>query len=186
VIEAVTPRVMLRVDAISKASALPALTIASAVPKGDRADWLVEKLSEIGATRWVPLRTQRSVVHPEGVSKFDRWRRIALEAAKQSKRAGVMAIDELTPVAQLLKASDGVSAIVLSTSRDAVPIQSQIANHKSQILYIGPEGGWTDEEETLMHSAGLTAVTLGPTILRVETAAVVAAGVVRCLQAESS
>ena len=68
------------------------LTVSSAIPKGDRADWMIEKLSEVGVTTFVPLRTARSVVHPEGKGKLDRWERIVIESAKQSRRAGVMKI----------------------------------------------------------------------------------------------
>src|SRR5262249_23122136 len=74
------------------------LTVAAAVPKGDRADWMVEKLSEIGVDRFIPLAAERSVVLPAGKSKHQRWERLAVESAKQSRRNGVMKIDPLTPV----------------------------------------------------------------------------------------
>src|SRR6185295_16110244 len=80
-----------------------AVTIASAVPKGERADWMIEKLSELGCERFVPLATARSVVLPEGKNKRERWIRIATESAKQSRRAGVMRIDELTAVKAFLE-----------------------------------------------------------------------------------
>ena len=70
------------------------LIVASAVPKGDRADWMIEKLSELGVSLFIPLQTKRSVVHPTGSGKRDGWVRIATESAKQSRRAGVMQIDE--------------------------------------------------------------------------------------------
>src|SRR5687767_15989799 len=78
-------------------------TIAAAVPKGDRADWMVEKLSELGVEEFIPLASARSVVLPEGRNKRERWVRIATEAAKQSRRGGVMRVGELTPVAEALK-----------------------------------------------------------------------------------
>src|SRR2546421_343871 len=74
-------RAIAQVATITKASGRAfRFTIASAVPKGDRADWMIEKLSELGTTEFIPLRTARSVVHPEGKGKLDRWRRIALES----------------------------------------------------------------------------------------------------------
>lgn len=160
-----------------------AIHVASAVPKADRADWLVEKLSEIGADRWTPLRTARSVVHPEGIAKFDRWRRIAVEAAKQSRRSGVMEIDELHDLSAALTAlNPGARLVILSTRRDSVrPLASLVADESPPggwQLWIGPEGGWTDDElATLMKAGGIEA-SLTPTVLRTETAAVLAAGVV--------
>src|SRR5688572_5080185 len=82
-------------------------TVASAVPKGNRADWMIEKLSELGTDRFVPLATQRSVVHPAGKSKRERWMRIADEAAKQSRRVGVMQIGELVELDALLRSLEG-------------------------------------------------------------------------------
>jgi 16S rRNA (uracil1498-N3)-methyltransferase len=174
--------------------------VASAVPKGERADWMVEKLSELGAAAFVPLITARSVVHPEGRGKRDRWQRLATESAKQSRRAGVMRIEELTRLevaVQSVAAGEGFG-FVLSTEADAQPLSHAM---KSTLLrtsrgqpdaeaphaltfFVGPEGGWTDEERALMGRAGLTPVRLTPTILRVETAAVAAAAVMGCLQLE--
>ncbi len=156
------------------------VVVASAVPKGDRADWMVEKLSELGAAALIPLRTARSVVHPEGAGKLDRWKRIATEAAKQSHRSGVMRIDPLTPLNDLLASRDtSTEAIVLSTRPPADPlIRVRLLPGKTALLLVGPEGGWSSEELAGFDNAGLTAATLGPTILRIETAAVVGAGVI--------
>jgi len=145
-------------------------------------------------TAFVPLRTARSVVHPEGAGKLSRWERIAAEAARQSHRSGVMEIYGLEPLSAVverftagtlsprtpppapslkgrgsfLSTGDGVSQILDLEARPT-------------LLLIGPEGGWTAEEETMMRDRGLTAASLGPTILRIETAAVVAAGIARLL-----
>jgi 16S rRNA (uracil1498-N3)-methyltransferase len=158
-----------------------ALTIASAVPKGARADWMIEKLSELGVARFVPLMTQRSVVHPEGKNKIERWQRLAAESAKQSRRAGVMSIDPLTPVADVLKKFAGRAAY-LSTAAGALPPSSIFHPPSSSLtLLIGPEGGWSDDELAGFAARDLTALTLGATILRVETAAIAAAAVVAAL-----
>jgi 16S rRNA (uracil1498-N3)-methyltransferase len=150
------------------------LTVATAVPKADRADWLVEKLSELGVARWVPLETARSVVHPAGESKFDRWRRIAIEAAKQSKRSGVM---EIAPLTELDALPLGEAACVLST-RDGCGPLATMEMRSPQVLLIGPEGGWTAEELASLAQRGAREVSLTSTVLRVETAAIVAAGIV--------
>jgi 16S rRNA (uracil1498-N3)-methyltransferase len=158
------------------------VVIASAVPKGNRADWMVEKLSELGVSRFIPLQSERSVVLPAGKGKYERWRRIAEESAKQSRRAGVMQIDELTQLEVLLtpRRGEGAGGVFLSTEPDAPPIAScsSFLVHPSAFLFIGPEGGWSPDEIARMKSANLTATKLTGTILRVETAAVVAAAIV--------
>jgi 16S rRNA (uracil1498-N3)-methyltransferase len=172
-------------------------SVAAAVPKGERADWMVEKLSELGCTVFIPLATARSVVLPEGRNKRDRWSRIAAESAKQSRRRGVMRIEELTLLAGLLqRVADAGTALpdgpprgwFLSTDRSAVPARAAIDAGFSNpfFLAIGPEGGWTPEEQGILSAAGLTPVGLTPTILRVETAAVAAAAIVAIFAAGAS
>ena len=151
--------------------------VASAVPKGERADWLVEKLAELGVRQWIPLDTARSVVLPRGEGKRLRWERIAQEAARQSHSRGVMSIGQLTPLPHLLAtfavgASPGWFG---STTPGAIPAAGLFVFPSPPYILIGPEGGWTPEEELAMSSAGLTAATFSSTVLRVETAAVVAA-----------
>ncbi|HVT90026.1 MAG TPA: RsmE family RNA methyltransferase [Tepidisphaeraceae bacterium] len=169
-------RVCVQVKQVQEVSESRQIIVASAVPKGNRADWMIEKLSELGVSRFIPLETSRSVVLPAGKGKYDRWRRIATESAKQSRRSGVMQIDELISLDKLLASSE-VKGVYLSTEPDARSISSFIP-HPSSFLLIGPEGGWTDGETSLMKSSGLTAAKLTGTILRVETAAVLAAGIV--------
>jgi 16S rRNA (uracil1498-N3)-methyltransferase len=152
------------------------LTVAAAVPKGDRADWMVEKLTELGVARFIPLATERSVVLPAGKNKIERWERIAIEASKQSRRAGVMSISALTPLHEVVTETKG---IFLSTADNAIPISQTAGSHETNLL-IGPEGGWSDGEIQKMLAAGWIGSGLTATILRVETAAVVAAGVVMC------
>lgn len=177
VIVALEPLIQVRIESILEQKSMAIdLTIASAVPKGDRADWLVEKLSELGTTRWIPLQTSRSVVHPEGSGKLDRWNRIAIESAKQCKRVGTMQIDHLTPLARLL-ATGPLPGYFGSTVPGATSLLSQSIPSPCLVV-IGPEGGWTSDEETAMTHAGLFAVTFGSTILRIETAALAAAAMV--------
>jgi 16S rRNA (uracil1498-N3)-methyltransferase len=162
-------------------------SIASAVPKAERADWLVEKLSELGVSRWIPLATERSVALPTGAGKRQRWQRIATES--------VMAIDELTPLAAAIPAgglaasqspgctSEASTSWVLSTGRDAQPIMRRLMEPApaAVTVFIGPEGGWTESELHQFAGAGIGAVRLGPTILRVETAAVAAAAMISAI-----
>ncbi len=85
------------------------LTIAAAIPKGERADWMIEKLSELGVDTFIPLAAARSVVVPEGRNKHERWARIARESAEQSRRIGTMRIEEIVPVDSAIKRFNGLS-----------------------------------------------------------------------------
>lgn len=185
--------VTVQVDAIERAKTGGELIVASAVPKGDRADWMIEKLSELGVARFIPLQTARSVVHPTGSSKRDRWMRLATESAKQSHRAGVMQIDELTALETLLDRDTGLWPVrstlhgpeahvtgswFLSPTDDAIDLRDVMNTQVDRLaLFIGPEGGWTDEELSRFAHANLTPVKLTATILRVETAAIAAAAI---------
>jgi 16S rRNA (uracil1498-N3)-methyltransferase len=162
------------------------LTMASAVPKAARGDWMIEKLSELGVARFIPLRTARSVVHPEGRNKIERWQRLAAESAKQSNRAGVMRIEELTPLDDVLNTLSGPAAY-LSTAADAGLLTSILQpSIASLTLFVGPEGDWSEGEVAQFAKRHLTGMTLGETILRVETAAIAAAAVVAALAPRKS
>jgi 16S rRNA (uracil1498-N3)-methyltransferase len=159
----------------------PQVIVASAVPKGERADWMVEKLSELGVAAIIPLSADRSVVLPKGAGKLDRWTRIATESAKQSRRTGVMRIEPLTPLKELV--SRKPNGLLLSTDPAAKSILDACDARFSGelVLFIGPEGGWTDLEIQGFSAAGIQPVRLMNTILRVETAAIAAAAVVQTL-----
>jgi 16S rRNA (uracil1498-N3)-methyltransferase len=181
IVEATPANVVAEVREIREAAGGLALTIASAVPKAARGDWMIEKLSELGVARFVPLMTARSVVHPEGRNKIERWERLAAESAKQSRRAGVMRIDALTPLGDVLARLSGTAAY-LSTAAGAAPLSSILHPPSSSLtLLVGPEGGWSDGELGQFAERHLTGITLGGTILRVETAAIAAAAVVTAL-----
>jgi len=171
-----------RVSEITASQVAPIWTVASAVPKGERADWMVEKLSELGATAFIPLIAARSVVVPEGKNKLERWARIATESAKQSRRPGVMRIQRPTALGDALHpVREGAMGICLSTSQDAATIAIALSGHSANrelVLFVGPEGGWTEAEMGEFERAGAMAVRLTSTILRVETAAVAASAVI--------
>jgi len=140
------------------APALPRVVVAAAVPKGARLDWMIEKLAELGVAEYIPVRFARSVVEP-GDAKLRRLEKIAVAAAKQSG-APVLRIAPETPVDRL--PSDALLASPGAT--DAFP-------RGPGCVVVGPEGGLTPDEEARFARR----CTLGPTILRIETAAVVAA-----------
>jgi len=172
--------VIVEVQEIQKPTTRFQLTIASAIPKGARADWMIEKLSELGVARFVPLITEHSVVHPEGKNKLDRWQRLAEESAKQSRRPGVMEIATLMPLPDFLKNTTPIA--YLSTAPDSQPLPTILPPASASLsLLIGPEGGWSHTEIVLFQDHHLTPITLGGTILRIETAAIAAASVVAAL-----
>ena len=147
------------------------LTVAAAVPKGQRAEWMVEKLAELGVGRLVPLIAARSVVEPGG-GKLDRWRRVAGAAAKQS-RATPITLDSPVRLADAL-ADLPQPAVALATEVEAETLATM---HDVVTLLVGPEGGWTPAELDGFRAAGCRFATLGPTVLRIETAAVCSAAV---------
>ncbi len=149
------------------------LVIATAVPKGDRFDWLVEKATELGVAALIPLRTARSVVDPRD-SKLDRLRQVMIEACKQSRRTWGMELAPVTDFEVLLRQPRPL--IVADPSGGPVCDVWQTMTAASTItVAIGPEGGWADEELAQARTAGATIMALGDTILRIETAAVAVA-----------
>ena len=144
---------------------LPTITVAFAPTKGDRPEWVTQKLTELGVDRVVPLRTSRSVVRWEGdrgVKAVERLRRVAREAAAQCRRPW---LPEVTDVCRLSDVSVLTgSPLTLADAGGGPPGLDRT------VLAVGPEGGWDDDER----SAFGAPVGLGPTILRAETAAVVA------------
>ncbi|HWE03814.1 MAG TPA: RsmE family RNA methyltransferase [Tepidisphaeraceae bacterium] len=164
-------------------------SVAAAVPKGDRADWMVEKLSELGASAFIPVAAARSVVLPEGRGKRERWMRIATESAKQSRRAGVMRIDPLTQLESAIASvaalrDEGARGWVCTTEIPGVSAADAVDSARgseSLTLFIGPEGGWSGDELDAFGAGAILPVRLGENILRIETAAIAAAAIVAAL-----
>lgn len=149
------------------------ITVGVALPKGDRQKWLVEKLTELGATRLAILSTERSVADLKGKS-LEKLRRGVVEASKQCGRNTLMQIDEPQPLAEFVAGASGTRVIAHPTGQ---PLSSvEFADQVS--LLIGPEGGFTDEEVALAIDQGWQCVGLGSSILRIETAALALVAVV--------
>jgi 16S rRNA (uracil1498-N3)-methyltransferase len=151
------------------------LHIASALPKGDRLDILIEKLTELGATDFTPLLAERSVVIAKE-SQRERLERAVIEASKQCGRNVLMRIHAPIAFAKWCESAD------LPTNKwiaqpGGESIAAQQARCDGFAIAIGPEGGFTDQELATACSAGFRMVSLGPRILRVETAALVLAAV---------
>jgi 16S rRNA (uracil1498-N3)-methyltransferase len=160
------------------------LVLAAAVPKGDRFGWLIEKATELGVRRFVPLITERSVVTP-GAGKLDKMRRTIVEASKQCGRSRLMELESPVSWREFVTREIATGGWVAHPSGEAV---ETVAHREAGPLVaaIGPEGGFTDGELELAVQAGAKLVSLGPRILRIETAAVALAAVVTCCSAPES
>lgn len=152
------------------------VVVAAAVPKADRADYLVEKLTELGATRFVPLITERSVVVPKPAS-VEKFARGVVEASKQCGRNRLMAVDPAQKWAAVATRPDLPAAkFVLHTSPGGLAAVDVSAGEiRAGVAFaVGPEGGFTDAEVAAGVAAGWRPLSLGPRVLRVETAAAAA------------
>ena len=180
-IVSITPeRVEFELGEEEAAAVLPEITLALAIFKFDRMEWAIEKATELGVARLVPLIAKRTDAHlaSAAAKRVERWRRIAREAAQQSRR---VAPPEISTPIRLQNVLDIVAdrRIVLSEAEDQVSLKQAVAGGKGSLaLAIGPEGGWTSEEEGAFREHGWIAASLGPTILRAETAAIAAVSVV--------
>ena len=154
------------------------LTLACALPRATRMDWLVEKCCELGVARLIPMVTQRSVVKPSRRedNQVRRWQRTVIEAAKQSGRTRLMEVTSILPFGSVFEqARHAAARIIASPGPGAEPLATLAARlEESATVFalIGPEGGFTAEEVELAMKAGCEPVSLGPRILRVETAAI--------------
>ncbi len=149
------------------------LVVASALPKGDRADFLIEKLTELGVTRFVPLVTTRTVVQPKA-SAVEKFTRAVIEASKQCGRNRLMAVDPPRRWSGLLALPElPAQRLILHTGPDLTEMRAA-AGRDGAMVAVGPEGGFTSEEVAEARAKGWTAASLGPRVLRVETAALAA------------
>ena len=145
------------------ASPEPPITVAFALVKGDRNEWIVQKLTEIGVDRIVPLVTERCVVRWDAEKadrNRDRLELVAREAAMQSRRTWLPTVEPLSSYDEMVTREGAALA-----DRDGSP-----PSLASPVVLVGPEGGWSETER----AAPISHVTLGPTVLRAETAAIVA------------
>jgi 16S rRNA (uracil1498-N3)-methyltransferase len=165
------------------------ITLVQGLASGEKMDWIVEKAVELGAARIVPIAAQRSVLQLSGErlhKRVDHWRRIVRSASEQCGRNRLLIMEEPRPLRQYLQDMEAAASTVLfchpgasQTLAEALgsgpPGGSQIdilpdGQAERISLLVGPEGGWSDEEQALMGRHGLTPVTFGQRVLRTETA----------------
>lgn len=162
-------------------SAAANLTLLLSIFKFDRMEWAIEKCTELGVSRIIPVITRRTETHLASAAdkRVERWRRIALQAAEQSRRA--------TPpeISAPLRLTEGISLtaalrIVFSESEQQTQLRDVLAAHRNEgeiLLAVGPEGGWADNELRAFQKEGWIFASLGATILRAETAAIAATAI---------
>lgn len=167
--------VLVRVGAFEpvQAELATAVTLAVGMPANDRMDWLVEKATELGVAAIQPLMCERSVLRLSGEraqKKVDHWQAVAVSAAEQCGRARVPVLQTVLPLRDwLAHRGDGLH-FVLSPQAPG-PFRQQVRGHVGALsLVSGPEGGLSPAEEALCRAAGCVPVSLGPRILRAETA----------------
>jgi len=149
--------------------AAPSLVLAVALPKGERQKWLVEKLTELGVARLVPLVTARGVAEATPAA-LERLRRGVIEACKQCGRSVLMEIGNPASVAEACAAAGG--PVILCDPAGPALDAARLSNAAPILGLVGPEGGFTAEEAAAALAAGAIRAWLGPHVLRVETAAV--------------
>jgi 16S rRNA (uracil1498-N3)-methyltransferase len=175
--KATSKSVLLKIVDLEKFEKLdkPEIVIAVSLPKGERFDWLIEKCTELGVDRIVPVIFQRTVKQPKNLKAAERWRNIAIAAAKQCRRIFLPQIDApalLSEALSTLKEQySNVEIVVGSPEPKSLALITQRFGTKDVIAVIGPEGGITDTGKALLESCGAKFVRLTDTILRVETAA---------------
>lgn len=178
----IPPKGGVELEIISKATpntsiTVPDITLACAIAKGNRMDWLIEKTAEMGLTELLPIITQRTVVKPDGQSKkIERWHKLAISAAKQTGQNSILKINPLVEFKSLnnLINDFSLSLIAIPDADKYLPEVLEKSNLSGRILYlIGPEGDFTPDEINMAIKWGVQPVRLPiNAILRVETAAI--------------
>jgi 16S rRNA (uracil1498-N3)-methyltransferase len=178
-----------RFNLITELEADPALPLilVLAVYKFDHMEWAIEKATELGVAAIAPVIARRTEKHlaQAAAKRVERWRKIAHEAAKQSRRSDVPEVLDPEPLATHLRQATADVRLVLAEQERTTTLRHTLdeilAVTETQMpqmeMAVGPEGGWAPEEEALFDSNGWRAVSLGPRILRAETAAITALAV---------
>jgi 16S rRNA (uracil1498-N3)-methyltransferase len=163
---------------------VPRITLALGIFKFDRMEWAIEKCTEVGVARIIPVIARRSDAHLAAAAgkRHERWLRLARQAAEQSRRLALPEIAAPVKLKELVGAvgiAGAMTRVVLAESlagsEEDNGLGAILRSRPSEVaLAVGPEGGWADEELTWFRESGWVAASLGDTILRAETAAIVA------------
>jgi 16S rRNA (uracil1498-N3)-methyltransferase len=154
----------------------PRITLFQGLPKGDKLDFVIQKCTELGVSRVVPFIGERSVARPPErriQDKLERWRRIAMEAARQSNRLTAPTIDFANDLSEICRSSDHDVKILLWEEEKTLSLKTFLAGAGrpgSVAVIIGPEGGLSVDEVSMAYRCGFNSVSIGKRILRTETA----------------
>ena len=165
-------------EVISAPTALD-LTVVLSIFKFDRMEWAIEKCTELGVARIVPVIARRTERHlaEAALKRVDRWRRIAAQASEQARRTAIPKIDDPIQLKDAL-AFPGDLRILLDEGDDTTMLRDLVHPGPSgAVLAFGPEGGWSSEEVAMFQEAGWKTASLGSTILRAETAVIAATAI---------
>ncbi|MGQ0694744.1 MAG: RsmE family RNA methyltransferase [Nitrospiraceae bacterium] len=165
----------------------PSLILGQSLVKGEKMDWLIQKTTELGVQTIIPIQSRQSIVHLKAdrvEAQTARWQRIAREAAQQSEQWRVPTIARPRSLVSCVTLPPARSlSLILTERRDRIGTLSSIKlptlPEESILVLVGPEGGWTEEEVVSAEGAGAIPTTLGPKILRAETAAILAIGILQ-------
>lgn len=174
--------VLFQLDEELPANTVLPLHLLLAIWKFDRFEWAIEKLTELGVARIAPVIARRTEKHlgQAATARVQRWRRIAHEAAQQSRRVGPPVIDDPVSLNTALAREACPQRLLLSEKERILLLPEALTEGDPSggvAIAVGPEGGWTEEEFLLFPEIGWRAVTLGPRILRAETAAIAATAI---------
>ncbi len=165
-------------------SAAPEIALLLSIFKFENFEWAVEKCTELGAARIIPVIARRTDTHlaHAAVKRVERWRKIAFEASQQSRRVSPPTIDDPMKLKDAL-ALGFATKVLLSENENNFSLRQLLEEEIALPLAfaIGSEGGWSEEEVKMFEADGWRAVTLGPTILRVETAAISAMAIANAM-----
>ncbi len=182
-----------RFNLVAEVEADPALpvTLLLSVFKFDRMEWAIEKATELGAACILPVIARRSEKHlaQAAAGRVERWRRLALEASKQARRSDVLRIEDPLPLKTAVQGDAQAVRLVLAEQERSTTLRHALSealdaagdNVPAIRMAVGPEGGWAAEEEALFDTENWKPVSLGPRILRAETAAITAMAVTAAL-----
>lgn len=158
-----------------QSEAILPVTLYLSIIKFDRMEWAIEKCTELGVARIVPVVAARTEIHlaATAVRRVERWQRLALQASEQSRRLAPPDIASPVKLNSKMPLPEG-KRIVLSETERTVSLKDVLGPVSAVSLAIGPEGGWAEGELKLFEAGGWTSASLGPAILRTETAAIAA------------
>lgn len=168
------------------------VTVACALPKGSRMDEIIDKLTQLGVERIIPLETERVIVKLDKhkrISRQERWKKIALNASLQSQRDTLPIVEPIKKIEEVLsKSIDYDLKLIPTLIGERETLKEALLKNKAKniLIFIGPEGDFTPEEVDLAKKAGFIPVSLGHLVLRVETAATAVTSFIRlCLDSNS-